>query len=138
MLTEKDLMERCQQLAEHGARNGNSPVGAVVVSEGVVLGEGYEAVQSKKDITCHAELEAIRAALVKLYATDLSGCILYSSHEPCIMCSYAIRYYQISKVVFQKLSAKLGGVSSVLPMLTTTETPAHWSKPPEIVQLQDE
>ena len=56
-------MQRCSALAEQAAANGNSAVGSVIVKDDQVIGEAGESVNSKKDITCHAEIEAIRAAL---------------------------------------------------------------------------
>ena len=95
-----------------------------------------KAVSTKKDITCHAELEAIRIAVHKLGTINLYGCILYSTHEPYVMCAYAIRFYKIKKVVYVHKANYLGGVSSPLPLLVTNEVPPHWNDAPIIVQLE--
>jgi len=94
-----------------------------------------ESSKNKNDITCHAELEAIRLAVKKLKTNDLSDCILYSTHEPCIMCSYAIRFHKIKKVVYQHAVNYLGGVSSSMPLLISKEAPPHWGEVPVIVHL---
>ena len=97
-------IHRCEIIGKAAAKKGNSAVGAIIVKDDVIISQAEEAGKSKNDITCHAEIEAIRTALRKLTTSDLSGCILYTTHEPCIMCSYAIRFYKIKKVVFQKCS----------------------------------
>jgi tRNA(adenine34) deaminase len=123
-------------LSKQAAKKGNSAVGAVVVKDDEIISEAEEAVSSKNDITCHAELEAIRIAVHKPGITNLSGCILYSTHEPCVMCAYAIRFYKIKNVVYLHKTKYLGSVSSSLPLLVTNEVPPHWSAPPNIVQLE--
>jgi len=65
---------------------GTDPFGAVVVKDGVIIGEGLSAMRANSDATAHGELLAIRAANKKLSTPDLSGCALYASCEPC---SYA-------------------------------------------------
>jgi tRNA(adenine34) deaminase len=130
------FMQRCSVLAERAVVNGNSAIGSVIVKDNQIISEGEEAVSSKKDITCHAEIEAIRLAVKQLNTTDLSGCILYSTHEPCIMCSYAIRYYKITKVIYRDEANSLGGISSSMPLLITNEVPPHWSNAPVIVHLK--
>ncbi|MCC6384918.1 MAG: nucleoside deaminase [Bacteroidia bacterium] len=128
-------IQRCIELGKAALLKGNPPVGAIIVKDDLIISEAEEAGSSKKDITCHAEIEAVRMATRKLNTSDLSDCILYSSHEPCIMCSYAIRYYRIKKVVFQNTVEFLGGVSSSMPLLRSDEVPPHWSSVPEIIQL---
>jgi tRNA(adenine34) deaminase len=129
------LMQRCEALARMAAAKGESPVGAVIAKDGEMISESMEAGKSKNDITCHAELEAIRFAVAKLKTNDLSGCVMYTTHEPCIMCSYSIRFHKITKVVFQNTVQYLGGISSSMPLLTTSEVPPHWGEAPEVVHL---
>ncbi len=126
------FMARCFELANLAQANGESPVGSVITdSDGNILAESAEACKAKNDITCHAEVEAIRAALGKLNTNNLSGAILYSSHEPCILCSYAIRHYGISRVVYAHTAGETGGITSVFPVLSTSLIP-KWGPPPEI------
>ncbi len=129
-------MKRCEILAAEAAANGDAPVGSIIIKGDEIISEAIEASKSKNDINCHAELEAIRLAVKKLKTNDLSGCIIYSTHEPCIMCTYAIRFYKIKKVVYQHPVNYLGGVSSSMPLLTSKEVPAHWSEVPVIVHLK--
>lgn len=138
MKSNQYYMNRCEELGNAAAKKGNSPVGAIIVKDGVIISEAQEAGKTKNDITCHAEIEAIRIAVKKLGSSDLSKCILFTTHEPCIMCSYAIRFYKIKKVVYKNNVDYLGGISSSMPLLISDDVPPHWSKPPEIVHLQSE
>jgi len=95
MTTETDslFMKRCEALAAIAAERGESPVGSVVVLGGKIIGEGIEAGKSKQDVTFHAEVEAVRDA-VRKHGKDLSTATLYTTHEPCILCSYVIRHHR--------------------------------------------
>lgn len=131
-------IHRCEAAGKAAEAKGNSQVGALIVKNGNIIAEAEEAGRSKNDITCHAEIEVIRAAIKKLNTTDLSECTLYSSHEPCIMCSYVIRFHRIKKVVYLHAVNHLGGVTSTMPLLASDDVPPHWSDAPEIIQLKDE
>ena len=86
----EDLMRRCIELAKIAKERGESPVGSVIVKNGQIIGEGIEGGRMHKDITFHAEIEAARNAIAMLGTTNLSGCYMVTTHEPCIMCSYII------------------------------------------------
>ena len=129
-------IKRCEILAEEAAAKGEAPVGSVIIKDDEIIGEAIEASKDKNDITCHAELEAIRLAVKKLKTDDLSECVIYSTHEPCIICSYAIRFYKIKKVVFQHTVSYFGGITSSMPLLLTKEVSAHWGDVPVIVHLK--
>ena len=129
-------IERCEILGKQAAAKGNSPVGALILKDNAIICEAEEAGKSKNDITCHAEMEAIRIAIKKWNTSDLSDCVLYTTHEPCIMCAYVIRFYKIRKVVYQHAVNYLGSISSSMPLLISNEVPPHWSKPPVIVHLK--
>jgi tRNA(adenine34) deaminase len=136
MKTDVDYIKHCQRLAEDAAEKGESPVGALITKNGEIVCEAIEASKNKNDISCHAELESIRLAVKKLQTNDLSACVLYSTHEPCIMCSYAIRFYKIKKVVYRQAVNCLGGISSSMPLLISKEVPPHWGDVPEIVHVR--
>lgn len=136
MKTDHFFLHRCLELAKKAEEKGNSAVGAVMVKDNEIFSEGEEAVNTRNDITCHAEIEAIRAAVKNLKTNDLSGYTLYSTHEPCIMCSYAIRFYRIKKVVYLQKADYLGGVSSPMPLLVTDQVPPHWGNAPLTVQFK--
>lgn len=127
-------MKRCEALAAIAAERGESPVGSVVVLGDKIIGEGIEAGKAKQDATFHAEVEAVRKA-VKTNGKDLSAATLYTTHEPCILCSYVIRHHRIGRVVIQKAVAHIGGASSRYPVLTASDIPV-WQPPPVVVFLE--
>jgi tRNA(adenine34) deaminase len=92
-------MRRCIELARGALVSNDAPVGALVVLNDVILGEGVESVKARQDVTAHAEIEALRAACEVVGSTDLTGSTLYTSVEPCVMCAYAIRLARVSLVV---------------------------------------
>ena len=128
----EQLMRRCIELGRIAKQRGDSPVGAIIARDDNVISEGIESGKMHKDITYHAEIEAIRNAIITLGKTDLSDCLLVTTHEPCIMCSYVIRHHKIKVVVFGLATGEIGGYSSSLPVLSTS-TVATWSDPPKIV-----
>jgi tRNA(adenine34) deaminase len=127
------FLAQCRQLGTQAAAAGESPVGAVVVREGVVLAAASEATRSQGTITAHAEMLALQAAREALGHSNLSECTLYSTYEPCVMCAYAIRYHGIARVVYEQASAYLGGATAVGPVLITQQVAPHWTPPPEVV-----
>jgi len=92
-------MRRCVELARRALVTSDAPVGALVVSNDSVIAEGVESVKARRDVTGHAEIEAVRAACERLGSLNLTGCTLYTSVEPCVMCAYAIRLARVSIVV---------------------------------------
>ena len=92
-------MRRCIELARQAIGSGDTPVGSLIVDGDELVSEGVEAVRARQDATAHAEMEALRTAFVRRRSRDLTGCSLYTSVEPCIMCAYAIRLARISVVV---------------------------------------
>lgn len=114
----QDFLQRCHELAAQAAAAGNTSVGSVVVRDGIIIGEGKEAGRSKRDVTCHAEIEAIRDVVRRTGEIDLSDCILVTTHEPCVMCSYVIRFHGISTVLYEQAVPTVGGINSKFPVLT--------------------
>jgi tRNA(adenine34) deaminase len=92
-------MRRCIELARQAIAGGDTPVGSLIVDGDALVSEGVESVRAGHDATAHAEMEALRRAFVRRRSRDLTGCTLYTSVEPCIMCAYAIRLARISVVV---------------------------------------
>lgn len=76
------------------------PVGCVIVSEGQIVGRGHNLTETLRDVTAHAEIQAITAAAETLGGKYLQGCTLYVSVEPCTMCAGAIGWAQISRLVY--------------------------------------
>lgn len=125
-------MQECIKLALIAKERGDYPVGSVIIKDGEIIGKGIEGGRSHHDITFHAEIEAIREAIKILASQDLSQCILYTTHEPCIMCSYVIRHTRINTVVMGIMTGEAGGFSSQLPVLIDT-TIKKWSEPPVLI-----
>ncbi|MBR2589109.1 nucleoside deaminase [Candidatus Saccharibacteria bacterium] len=97
----KEFMEIAVNEAREGilSRDGG-PFGAVIVKNGEVIASGHNRVLSSKDSTCHGEIDAMRKAEDKLGTYDLSGCELYTTGEPCLMCLAAILWANIKKVYY--------------------------------------
>ena len=87
--------------ARKGIKAGHGgPFGAVIVKDGVVVGKGHNQVLKNNDPTCHGEVMAIRKASKKLGTYDLSGCVIYTTGDPCPMCMSAILWANIEKVYY--------------------------------------
>lgn len=95
-----DFMRQAIALAVENVKNGGGPFGAVIVKDDRVVATGVNRVVPNNDPTAHAEVNAIRAACVKLGAFNLSGCVLYTSCEPCPMCLGAIYWAHIDKIYY--------------------------------------
>ena len=95
-----DFMRQAIALAVENVKNGGGPFGAVIVKDGRVVAAGVNRVVPNNDPTAHAEVNAIRAACVKLGTFNLSGCVLYTSCEPCPMCLGAIYWAHIDKIYY--------------------------------------
>ena len=96
---DNDYLQRALELAQASLRSGGFPVGALIVKEGAVLGEGQSLGRINNDPTAHAEIAAIRAAAAAFGRASLSGATLYSSLEPCVMCFASAWWAGISRVV---------------------------------------
>lgn len=114
-------MRRCIQLAKVAQSRGNTPVGSVVVVEGDIVGEGIEELPTGTSITGHAELIACQSAVNQTGAWLLDGATLYTTAEPCYMCSYVIRQCRIALVVYGIETPDIGGVTSIHPILTDAD-----------------
>jgi len=95
------FLKKAIELSQQGSNAGHGgPFGAVVVKDGVIIGEGFNRVTSSKDPSAHAEVVAIREACNYLGDFQLTGCIIYASCEPCPMCLGAIYWARPEKVYF--------------------------------------
>lgn len=131
MTIHENYMKTCVDLGRESMRLGNAPVGSIVVLHGEIVGRGLELGKTRNDTTYHAEIEAIRDALNKLKVSKLKGAILYTTHEPCIMCSYVIRHYEIESVYYGLKTAHAGGHSSSFNILQARGIPT-WQSPPTV------
>ncbi len=102
------FMRLAFQEALAGYENDEVPIGAVVVSNNRIIGKGYNQTELLKDVTAHAELISITAAMQSLGAKYLQGCTLYVTLEPCTMCAGALYWAKISRVVFGASDPKYG------------------------------
>lgn len=98
-------MNKYMKLAIQEAANGihkghGGPFGCVIVKNDKVIAKAHNCVLLKKDPTCHSETEAIRKACKKLNTYDLSGCTLYVTGEPCLMCLTACLWANIEKIYY--------------------------------------
>jgi tRNA(adenine34) deaminase len=117
-------MRRALALARDAAAHGAVPVGAVVVKDGVIIGEGANGAPGAADPTAHAEIIAIRAAAAALGADRLDGCDLYVTLEPCAMCAGAIAHARIVRLTYGADDPK-GGAVAHGPRLFTQPTVHH-------------
>ncbi len=110
-------MEYAISLAREAARQGDVPVGAVVVQNERIIGEGANRTERDQDPTAHAEVLAIRAAAESLGTWRLGGCTIYVTLEPCAMCAGAIVLSRMGRVVFGAWDEKAGMSGSVEDLL---------------------
>ena len=105
-------MHRALELAEAAAQAGEVPVGAVLVRDNVVLGEGANTPVSAHDPSAHAEVVALRAAALSAQNYRLPGTVLYVTIEPCLMCVGALIHARVGRVVFGAREGKAGALAS--------------------------
>lgn len=134
------FMARAIEIAATAAGEaGALPYGAVVVKDGVIVGEGLNRAAKLFDPTSHGEVEAIRDACRRLGSTDLSGAIMYTSAEPCSMCVATMILANMAKLVYaadwQDSNAFMTALSASNPSVkrryTTVELREQVGRPPE-------
>lgn len=125
-------MQRCLELAAQAKANGKTAVGSVITRKGKIIAEGSEGDPQLPSLMSHAENIALLKAIEHLDSRDLSSCELYTTVEPCYMCTYLIRQTRIKKVVYGT-TTPAGGASSTHPILKTTDVEV-WDPPPQIVE----
>ncbi len=104
------FMKRAVELSAIAVAHGNEPFGAVLVKENKIVFESENRIYSEHDPTYHAEIGLIRDYSKKTGITDLSDYTLYSSCEPCFMCSGAIIYAKIGRLVYGASNKDLNGI----------------------------
>lgn len=109
---DKHFMQVALELAQQGATLGEVPVGAVLVADGQIIGQGYNCPILSHDSTAHAEMVAIRQACQHLANYRLMGATLYVTLEPCTMCLGAIVHARVARVVFGASEPKAGVIVS--------------------------
>lgn len=119
MTVDDDLhwMQYALQLADKAEQSGEIPVGAVLVKDGLVLGEGWNQSIQLNDPSAHAEMIAIRQAAEKIGNYRLIDCTLYVTLEPCAMCAGLLVHSRVKRLVFGAKDAKTGAAGSVLDIV---------------------
>ena len=117
--TDEEFMREALAEAETARREGEVPIGAVVVIGGKIRGRGHNAVITRSDPTAHAEVIAIREAAGAAGNYRLTGAVLYSTIEPCAMCAGAIVQSRIERLVYGTADPKAGAVESHFGICTS-------------------
>lgn len=112
------FMREALKEADKAASIGEVPVGAVVVRDGEIIGRGYNKTEATSLATCHAEMEAIAQAAEFMENWRLSGCSIYVSLEPCIMCAGAIVLSRMENLYYAASDPKFGGCGSIFDIPT--------------------
>tara|TARA_A100001035_G_scaffold240642_1_gene206245 strand:- start:714 stop:1181 length:468 start_codon:yes stop_codon:yes gene_type:complete len=108
----KLFMARALELAIKAMQFAEVPVGAVIVLNGEIIGEGFNSVISDNSVSSHAEINAINMASKKIGNHRLIGCDMFSTLEPCYMCASAIVHARIRKLYFSSIEPKSGAIIS--------------------------
>ena len=111
-------MRQALELAARAAAAGEVPVGALIIHENTVIAEAYNERESLPSALAHAELTAMRLACERLGRWRLSGCTLFVTLEPCVMCAGAIVQSRVDRVVYGARDPKGGAVESLYKVLS--------------------
>lgn len=117
MTTGKEWMQHAFELAEKAKSNDEVPVGAVLIHENNIIGEGWNQPISSNDPTAHAEIIALRNAGEYLKNYRLPDTTMYVTLEPCAMCAGAIVHARVKKLVYATDDPKTGACGSVFNIL---------------------
>ena len=113
-------MRRALELARHAEEAGEVPVGALVVLNDEIIGEGWNQPIVAHDPTAHAEIVALRAAAARVRNYRLSDAELYVTLEPCAMCAGAMVHARVARVVYGAADPKSGAAGSVFNLLESS------------------
>lgn len=121
MFTDEYYMKMALQEAEAALEQDEVPIGCVVVSNNRVIARAHNLTETLNDVTAHAEMQAITAAANFLGGKYLKDCTLYVTMEPCVMCSGALSWSQISRVVIGARDEQRGFINKHLSLHPKTE-----------------
>ena len=110
-------MKRALAEAEQAFAEGEIPVGALVVCRNQIIARSHNLTETLKDVTAHAEMQAVTAAANMLGGKYLTGCTLYVTLEPCTMCAGALGWAQIDRIVYGASDEKRGFMKFALAAL---------------------
>ena len=108
MNDDEKYMREALNEAKAALKEDEIPIGAVVVSNGRIIGRGHNLTETLHDVTAHAEMQAITAASEYLGGKYLNNCTLYVTIEPCVMCAGAIGWSQLGRLVYGAADEKRG------------------------------
>lgn len=125
---DKHYMQRAIALARIAEQHGEVPVGAVLVRDDEIIGEGWNQPIGRHDATAHAEIMALRDAGGRFANYRLPGTALYVTLEPCPMCAGAIIHARVERVVFGTIDPRTGAAGSVFDLLPSDDRFNHRTK----------
>ncbi|KGF11050.1 adenosine deaminase [Tissierellia bacterium S5-A11] len=111
-------MKKAIELAKKASFSGDVPIGALVVYQDLIIGQGYNQKETKNNALYHAELQALNQAADYLKSWWLEDCCLYVTLEPCSMCAGALINTRISRLVYGAKNKRFGAVESSIQLLT--------------------
>jgi len=118
-MNDSDWMRKALALAARAEHAGEVPVGALVIRDGIVLGDGWNCPIGTHDPTAHAEILALRAAAAAAADYRLGGATLYVTLEPCPMCAAAIAHARIARLVFGAWDPRQGAAGSAFNLVSS-------------------
>jgi len=122
------FMRRALELAQRAEQAGEVPVGALVVAENEIIGEGWNRPISSHDPTAHAEIVALRAAADACRNYRLPGTSLYVTLEPCVMCAGAIVHARVDRVIYAATDPRSGAAGSAFDLLPSDQRFNHYTR----------
>ncbi|MGB5611308.1 MAG: tRNA adenosine(34) deaminase TadA, partial [Sedimenticolaceae bacterium] len=122
------FMRRALELAQCAEQAGEVPVGALVVAEYEIIGEGWNRPISSHDPTAHAEIVALRAAADACRNYRLPGTSLYVTLEPCVMCAGAIVHARVDRVIYAATDPRSGAAGSAFDLLPSDQRFNHYTR----------
>lgn len=124
-MSDTEFMRLAIEQAIKAGAQGEVPVGAVVLKDGIVIGRGSNAPIAQHDPSAHAEIQALREAAKHLGNYRLVDCTLYVTLEPCAMCAGAIQHARIARLVFGASDPKTGACGSVINLMAEEKLNHH-------------
>lgn len=121
MFSDEYFMRMALSEAENALEKDEVPIGCVIVSQNRVIARAHNLTETLNDVTAHAEMQAITAAANFLGGKYLKNCTLYVTLEPCVMCSGALSWSQISRVVIGARDEQRGFINKNLSLHPKTE-----------------
>ena len=134
--TDLAMMRHCIDLSRHALKQGEWPFAAMVCRDGEIIAEAINRVVGETDVSRHAELIAMSDAQRALGSLLLKGCTLYTTVEPCVVCSWTVRMPRLPRVVFSIKSPVMGGHSGwnvLADAGLSRRLPFYFRRPPEVV-----